>query len=211
MGKLKEKKKNGRVDGNSTLIHFYHMSDYSLHSTILFYMTPGGLPCHFMASRVPPRLRHCVTTLPGTRLTRSRSRHSSIPCSRRQQRAPGTPSLSPAHHGPARSPATGDCPLLGGRACRRHLLQKPAEGPPRRSNRVGCFFFMGLQIILYFSAVSLRSAFLARDQGSAPAASVTHPGRPGGGGSPRLGSECQWFFRVRWLQPQLCLLVGGRG
>lgn len=59
MGKLKAK--NGRVDGNSTLIHFYHMSDYSLHSTILFYKTLGGLPCHFMASGVPLCLWHGVT------------------------------------------------------------------------------------------------------------------------------------------------------
>lgn len=73
---------------------------------------------------------------------------------------------------------------------------------------------MDLQIILYFSAVSLRSAFLAWDQVPAPAASVTHPGRQrsGRGRIARAGKQTPRFFRARrpqW-QRQLFLLVGGR-
>jgi len=72
---------------------------------------------------------------------------------------------------------------------------------------------MDLQIVLYFSAASLRSVLLARDQGPAPAASVTHPGRQrsGRGGITRAGKRTPRLFRLRCLQQrqqQLFLLVG---
>lgn len=56
------------------------MSDYSLHSAILFYKAPGGLPCHFMVSGVFPSSRHSAATppLPGSSLGGSCSRCSSI-------------------------------------------------------------------------------------------------------------------------------------
>lgn len=128
------------MDGNSTLIHFYHMSDYSLHSTILFYKTPGALPCHFMASRAPLRSRRGVTTRvpangsPGPEVGAAPSLH-------RQPLEPtssGTHSPSPAQHGPARSPGTGAVPqehTRAGDTCCKHALA-PAEGPALGSDGV---------------------------------------------------------------------------
>lgn len=87
-----------------------------------------------------------------------------------------------------------------------HLLRDP------RWEAMG--FFMDLQIILYFSAVSLRSAFLAWDQAPAPAASVTHPGRqqPRRGRITQAGKPTPWLCCVLCLQwqQQLFLLLGGK-
>lgn len=130
------------------------MSDYSLHSTILFYKTPGGLPCHFMASRVPLCLRHSVTTVPWLMAHEVLWWEQPHPMLR-QPLAPtrsGTHSPSPAHHGPARSPGTGTCPLghtQAGDTCYKHALA-PAEGPALGSD--GVFLW-----ICKLFRVSLRS------------------------------------------------------
>lgn len=130
------------------------MSDYSLHSTILFYKTPGGLPCHFMASRVPFCLQHGVTTVPwlmAHQVLRWEQPHAThrqplaSPCS-------GTHSPSPAHHGPAGSPGTGACPpgaAQVGDTCYEHDLA-PAERPALGSS--GVFLW-----ICKLFRVSLRS------------------------------------------------------
>lgn len=73
---------------------------------------------------------------------------------------------------------------------------------------------MDLQIILYFSAVSLQSVFLAWDQAPASAASVTHPGRqqPRRGRITQAGKPTPWLccaLCLQWQQ-QLFLLVGGK-
>lgn len=98
-----------------------------------------------------------------------------------------------------RGPSPREHPRVGDTCCKH--APAPPERPPPRSNGVVCwgFFFMDLQIILYFSAVSLRSAFLAWDQVPAPAASVTHPGRQrsGKGRIARAGKQTPRLFRAR--------------
>lgn len=154
--------------------------------------------------------------LPGYRLTRSRSRRSPIPCagSHRQQRAPALTAhprhatVLPGHL------AQGTVPLgaRGGQAGDTCYTNLPRD-PHGEANVCLGVFFMDLQIMLYSSAVSLRSAFLAQDQGPAPAASVTHAGRrrrSGRGRMAQAGIRMPRLFHVRCLQRQLFLFVGGR-
>lgn len=155
--------------------------------------------------------------LPGYWLTRSRSRRSPIPCagSHRQQRAPALTAcprhatVLPGHL------AQGTVPLgaRGGQAGDTCYTNLPKDPHGEANVCLGFFFFMDLQIMLYSSAVSLWSAFLAQDQGPAPAASVTHAGRrrrSGRGRMAQAGMRMPRLFRVRCLQRQLFLLVGGR-
>lgn len=211
MGKLKAK--NGRVDGNSTLIHFYHMSDYSLHSTILFYKTLGGLPCHFMASGVPLCLWHGITMRALANGSRgpvvaapSRAQDGDTNVLWHSQPIPSTPQTCQVTWHRSLSPRSTHRQVTPAPNMLWHLLRDP------RWEAMG--FFMDLQIILYFSAVSLWSAFLARHQAPAPAASVTHPGRqqPRRGRITQAGKPTPWLCCVLCLQwqQQLFLLIGGK-
>lgn len=115
------------------------------------------------------------------------------------------------------------CSVLTALPCTPRLPARLAQGshPPRVAPAANTlwhlprdpavqqryFFLTDLQIILLFSTVSPRSVLLARDQGQAPAASVSHPGTPAA--SP-AGKPAARLLHARCLQQQQLFLPLGR-